>query len=479
MLRRHYGQLLVIVLGCGLTLISSACNSGGRGSAASSSSGGGGGTSSTPAALSVATTALPGATVGVAYTTTLAGSGGTTPYTWSLVGGALPAGISLDSASGEISGTPTNVTTASFDVRVTDAASTTADQSLTLDVAAPSVAGSGTWDDLANPELPSQLAAHTSATVGGSIFIIGGMVSQGGNQLQFSDEILEFDPAAGTVVQRAALLPQACAFLDLVVVGTQIFIIGGSNNGILDTCLVYDTVNDTISALTSMPDSRDSVAAAAVGDDIFVFGGSAFDATFTRVESLASILKYNITTDTWTTLVTQLPQALQSAEAVAFNGKIYVIGGGDMVVDLGANTTTTIANLDTVFEFDPVTSQITLKAALPIPTKMMVGDIIGSKIFVCSGERTLGLHNNAALFGEPVADTFSYDPAADLWTTLTAFTTTVQGQGAFGGRALTSASTVNGQLFIAGGFTLPNAGQTTPPPATSQGIVKVIARFTP
>ncbi|MGA7156930.1 MAG: putative Ig domain-containing protein, partial [Acidobacteriaceae bacterium] len=48
--------------------------------------------------------ALPGATFGAAYSTTLAGSGGITPYTWTISQGALPTGLAL-SSTGTLSGT--------------------------------------------------------------------------------------------------------------------------------------------------------------------------------------------------------------------------------------------------------------------------------------------------------------------------------------------------------------------------------------
>ena len=46
----------------------------------------------TPGPLTITTTALPAATAGVAYSATLAATGGTPPYTWSLASGTLPAG---------------------------------------------------------------------------------------------------------------------------------------------------------------------------------------------------------------------------------------------------------------------------------------------------------------------------------------------------------------------------------------------------
>jgi Putative Ig domain/Ig-like domain CHU_C associated len=67
---------------------------------------------STPALLSPSR-------VGIAYSTALAVSGGTAAYTWSVIGGALPAGLSL-SAAGLLSGTPTAVADSSFTVQVLD-----------------------------------------------------------------------------------------------------------------------------------------------------------------------------------------------------------------------------------------------------------------------------------------------------------------------------------------------------------------------
>jgi|GEM_PF-1205303 len=79
------------------------------------------------------TSPLPSGTIGTAYSQTLAASGGTAPYTWSVSSGSLPAGLSLSSA-GVISGTPTAATTSSFTVKVTgnDTQSSTQTFSLTI-----------------------------------------------------------------------------------------------------------------------------------------------------------------------------------------------------------------------------------------------------------------------------------------------------------------------------------------------------------
>ncbi len=88
-----------------------------------------------PAPLAITTNSpLPGGTVGVAYSTTLARSGGTPPYTWSITAGVLPAGLSLTASTGGIVGTPTTAGTFSFTVQLTDSA-TTVSKPLSLTIA--------------------------------------------------------------------------------------------------------------------------------------------------------------------------------------------------------------------------------------------------------------------------------------------------------------------------------------------------------
>jgi uncharacterized repeat protein (TIGR01451 family) len=89
-------------------------------------------------ALSITTTSLPGGVVGSAYSQTLAATGGVTPYTWSVSSGSLPAGLSLDSSTGTISGTPTAVGTSTFSVTATDSGTQPtqhATQSFTITIA--------------------------------------------------------------------------------------------------------------------------------------------------------------------------------------------------------------------------------------------------------------------------------------------------------------------------------------------------------
>jgi len=59
-------------------------------------------------------------TVSTAYSQNLTVTGGTWPYTWSVLSGSLPTGLGLVGSSGAITGTPTVATTANFTVQVAD-----------------------------------------------------------------------------------------------------------------------------------------------------------------------------------------------------------------------------------------------------------------------------------------------------------------------------------------------------------------------
>jgi Putative Ig domain len=73
------------------------------------------------AAPIVTTPTLPNSERTFAYSSTLANSGGTTPFTWAATG--IPAGLTLNTTTGVISGTPTgSAGTATVNVTLTDAA---------------------------------------------------------------------------------------------------------------------------------------------------------------------------------------------------------------------------------------------------------------------------------------------------------------------------------------------------------------------
>jgi hypothetical protein len=88
--------------------------------------------------LSISTSSLPNGTVGTAYSQSLVATGGSQPYSWSLVAGLgpLPTGLSLSTA-GAITGTPSVAGTFNFTVGVSDSASTSIQKALSIVVSNP------------------------------------------------------------------------------------------------------------------------------------------------------------------------------------------------------------------------------------------------------------------------------------------------------------------------------------------------------
>ena len=89
-------------------------------------------------------TTLTAATIGTSYSATLdAATGGTATYSYGVTGGALPAGVTLSSATRALSGTPTQAGAFSFTVTATDSSTGTGPytgtQTYSLVVGAPTI----------------------------------------------------------------------------------------------------------------------------------------------------------------------------------------------------------------------------------------------------------------------------------------------------------------------------------------------------
>lgn len=103
---------------------------------------------------SMTTTSLPAGNLNVTYSGTLAATGGTTPYKWTISAGTLPTGLTLSQSTGVISGTPTVSGTYSFTAMVTDAQNLVATKALSIAVAASVTSSTATlWPSTTVPKV--------------------------------------------------------------------------------------------------------------------------------------------------------------------------------------------------------------------------------------------------------------------------------------------------------------------------------------
>lgn len=156
-------SLLTIDVPVGVALFLSVCATTGCGSYAT--------TQVTPSAATLAftTSTLPDGLMGIPYSATLTATGGTTPYTWSLSSGTLPAGLSLNASTGAISGTPTAVVSATaVTFNLTDSSSPAQSKSVSLflTIAPAPVALAITTTLLQNGQTGSPYSATLTATGG-------------------------------------------------------------------------------------------------------------------------------------------------------------------------------------------------------------------------------------------------------------------------------------------------------------------------
>ena len=105
---------------------------------------------------SLAFPAPPSGQASVAYSDTLTVTGGTGPFTWSVPGGGLPSGLTLNASTGVLAGTPAAAGSFAFTVQVSDAFAVTATEAVTL------VIGSG-------PLVIAATASPSPAVPGGTV----------------------------------------------------------------------------------------------------------------------------------------------------------------------------------------------------------------------------------------------------------------------------------------------------------------------
>lgn len=143
------------------------------------------GISVVPPALTVSTTSLQKGLVGVSYQADLQATGGTQPYTWSVVSGALPTGLALNTVTGQVYGTPTVPGTSNFTVQVssTETASSSpsaAPGSGTAKTVVADAALSVTIQRITAATVILRLSPHTTP-VNGTVTVSGAVYGAGGD----------------------------------------------------------------------------------------------------------------------------------------------------------------------------------------------------------------------------------------------------------------------------------------------------------
>jgi len=84
--------------------------------------------------ITLSPSTLPNGIVGTSYNQSITASGGTGPYTFSVISGNLPGGVLLNASTGVVSGTPTTGGTANVTIQATDSGSNAGSQAYTVKI---------------------------------------------------------------------------------------------------------------------------------------------------------------------------------------------------------------------------------------------------------------------------------------------------------------------------------------------------------
>lgn len=189
-------------------------------------------------------------------------------------------------------------------------------------------------------EMPTARMAAAAAAAGNAVYVAGGIDSRG----RVVDTLEAYD-VDGNVWRGRTPMPAPRAMAAAVGHDDRVILFGGRNSaGVLNSVDAYDTRADLWTSLPPMPTARWGHAAAALGDLVYVAGG--IRATGGLREALAELEIFDLRANQWSK-GPALPAARQGAALAVVDGKLYILGGRDGAGDSGSATAT-------VLIFDPV-----------------------------------------------------------------------------------------------------------------------------
>lgn len=174
-------------------------------------------------------------------------------------------------------------------------------------------------------------------------------------------------------------------------VGNNIYFFGGSTFKTGTTINIYNISNNTLSKSSiALPISASGIAACAINDKIYLFGGHNTDTSAGIYGTfLDSITVFDVTNNTISTLGVRLPVKMMNIGVAALGTKIYLFGGSSANYEYH----------NTIYEFDTLTNVIT-KLDIELPEKMhgIAAATVNDKIYLFGGQGSSGIKNFIQIF---------------------------------------------------------------------------------
>lgn len=254
--------------------------------------------------------------VGEAITPNLAQLSGGTLSSFG-VSPALPAGLSLDSRNGAITGTPTTLQReASVTVRAGNGAGA-AQAELRL-----TVTGRGAWSSAAT--IPgARHYAQLTTLANGKLLVTGGIIGA-----SYSNSAHLYDPATGTWSLAAPMLWPRAEHAAVRLQDGRVLVVGGQSavSTSLAEAELYDPVANTWTATGSMAAGRTNATATLLGDGSVLIAGGYHHSPGSTF--LATVERWHPTPGTWAAEPPMTSTRAQHAAALLPDGQTWLLAGG-------------------------------------------------------------------------------------------------------------------------------------------------------
>lgn len=254
---------------------------------------------------------------------------------------------------------------------------------------------------------PVSRAEAVGNVVNGKLYVMGGF---NGKVAGTVDEYIAikrgdvYNPATNRWT-RIADMPEAFTHATGVVVGNQIWFVGGYGGNHPGKSITrvwkYDTVSNSWSRGPDLPLARGAGGAALIGNTIYFVGGMDRDRINDRGNLWA--LDLNNQGRGWVAKAS-MPTARNHLSVVALHGKLYAISGQ-------LNQEQNQVALRHVEVYDPVTNTWSRKADIPAPRSHVTSAVftLGGRIVVVGGEHGFNLVNRSI---------YAYDPDDNQWSSM-------------------------------------------------------------
>jgi N-acetylneuraminic acid mutarotase len=220
--------------------------------------------------------------------------------------------------------------------------------------------------------------AHTSCVVDGKLYVMGG-----NDSTRTIPTMDMFDPNTGQWESKDSMSIDrglaASASIDgkIYVIGGLRKVGGGYDYGGVKTMEMYDVITGTWSQLPDMPTKRWGHSAVAYNGKIYVVGGVTF---YPHTTVYKTVEVYNPQDSTWTTESGLMPTARYCVTSCLLNNKIYAIGGWYH------SSSGPIYNKVEVY--NPDSSTWYIETPMPVARAVLTSIVLDGKIYVYGGSRT-------------------------------------------------------------------------------------------